>query len=145
MGEDTSEKLQGQFNVNYLPCELETLQLASNSLSGEFPFYQLPPKLKDITISNNKFTGTPDFRHLPPFLVYLNMCDNKLSGHIEFDFVHENLRNMSLAFNAELEGFLKIRDELKNLYYTVAHTKITVSNGKVTRYRPRRNTWTMVS
>ena len=134
----SSEKLQGQFNVKYLPYELEILRLTFNSLSGEFPFDQLPPKLKDINISNNQFTGTPDFRHLPPFLVYLNMCDNKLSGHIEFDFVHENLRDMSLAFNAELEGFLKIRDELKNLYYTVARTKITVSNGEMTRHRPSR-------
>jgi len=136
MGEDSSKKLQGQFNVKYLPYELKHLRLTGNSLSGEFPFDQLPPKLEDIDISRNQFTGTPDFRHLPPFLVYLNMSDNRFHGHIEFDFVHENLRQMSLAFNAELEGFLKIRDEIKNLYYTVARTKITVSNGVMVLNRP---------
>mmetsp|Transcript_41106 Transcript_41106/g.57204 ORF Transcript_41106/g.57204 Transcript_41106/m.57204 type:complete len:241 (+) Transcript_41106:58-780(+) len=136
MGEDTSKKLQGRLNVKYLPSELGNLSLQNNFLSGEFLFDQLPPKLEFINISINQFTGTPDFRHLPPFLVYLNMSDNRFHGHIEFDFVHENLRQMSLAFNAELEGFLKIRDELKNLYYTVARTKITVSNGVMVLNRP---------
>ena len=139
MGEDTSKKLQGRLHVKYLPYELGNLSLQNNFLSGEFLFDQLPPKLEFINISINQFTGTPDFRHLPPFLVYLNMSDNKFSGHIEFDFVHENMRDIILAFNTELEGFLNIRDELKNLYYTVARTKITVSNGEMRRYRPSRS------
>mmetsp|Transcript_2371 Transcript_2371/g.3695 ORF Transcript_2371/g.3695 Transcript_2371/m.3695 type:complete len:299 (-) Transcript_2371:96-992(-) len=95
--------LGGSLSFQWLPQDLQEIEVGTNRLVGTVEFCSLPCSLKQIEMGKNMLNGTADLRSLPSQLTYFSIGENRFDGSLDLANLPSGLETLH-AYNNKFSG-----------------------------------------